>query len=723
MDFGNINYGMPVPDSGFGAVEKGLKQGAQAVEGADQAVMAYTHGVLKNQSLQASTLLGKQLHAANTFIKTTPYVPREQVQKAFSGKAWDALPEELKKDVLTPPVNPDDPGIPMWKLAPHLFNQVAQESTDAAAEIITAPGWQNEFRSHAEGEIQLFQGKMLEHQFESYKADSRLSEQNAFKEAVNAQRWDYANFIAGKMGFHSPAEREQFKGIVAMEREKSPLNDALLSQSPAEVSLALADMKAHPENYANIPRPEQRTYALQLQHHIRELATQDEAARKAAITQNGKLAWDQLLKAEQDGRPLNMGMAGRPGESLDPEGIKQRMEYIRRAQAGEHTVTNPAVQKALLDQWASKPEDFAKEDLTRYRLHLANTDYEYLIKGQKDLRIKGSEETRSSQIRAIQQAKTDVITSAFGLDPKDEKHLPRIHQLEFMVDEGVKAFRANNSGREPNYAEAVQIADASIGQKGGMFAKTGTQEMMKKPLPIAVGLIQKIHDEGRFPTPEAQADEIEKFDLAAPVITAAWARWAPNDHLTDAVQMDLYRQMTDPASRARLDAQLQAAGLKPSEAGRLQLLTTQLASPASRITAASTTQTEEFEREVEAMRAEQAAVTGAVEKAKAKADISGRYQPEIDNIVSRAAEIRAEVEDLDAKLTTMPEDSTVEHRVWKAKPAYQMLKAEREWRVKELGRQDKRLKKIQRIIAGESGSTVGSDLADTFLPGVFAGGG
>jgi chromosome segregation ATPase len=160
----------------------------------------------------------------------------------------------------------------------------------------------------------------------------------------------------------------------------------------------------------------------------------------------------------------------------------------------------------------------------------------------------------------------------------------------------------------------------------------------------------------------------------------------------------------------------------PSEAGRLQLLTTQQASPASRIEAASTTQSEEFEREATAMRAEQAAVTGAVERAKTTADTAQRYQPEIENIQARTAEIRAEVEDLTAKLNTMPEDKTVEHRVWKARPQYQMLKAEKEWREKELVRQDKRMREIQKTIRGEPVPGALRTVADTFFPGVFAGG-
>ena len=715
--FGEIPYGMPVPASGFGALEKGIQQTAQSVNDAEASVLAYQQGVLKNQAFQASTKLGRDLFETNQFIKMTPYLSREKIREGFQGQAWEDLPEDLKQEIDTTPENPDDPGIPMWKVAPHIFRKAARESTEQATALIKAPGWQNEFRTQAVGEVTAFEAKMLEHQFESFRQDSRLTEQEAFKNAVNAQRWDYAAFIASKMNFHSPAEREQFKGVVELEKARAPLNAALLSTSPAEVALTLSDMRSNPENYAAIPLKDKQLYAAQLMAHQRELATWDEQAKKKAVEQNGKLAWDNLLKAEQDGRPLTMSMAGRPGESLDPDGVRARMEYIRRKQKGEDIVTNPAVQKALFDQWASKPEDFAKEDLTRYRLHLSNGDYEYLLKGQKDLRMKGAEESKSSQVKAIQQAKTDVITSAYGLDPKDEKHLPRIHQLEFMVDQGIKAFRANNGGREPNYAEAVQIADAAIGQKGGWVSKTGTEEMMKKPLPIAVGLIQKITDEGRFPTPEAQADEIERFDVTAPVITAAWARWAPQDALTDATQMDIYRQMTDPASRARLDAQLQAAGLKPSEAGRLQLLTTQLASPASRIEAASKTQTEEFEREVEAMQAEQAAVTGAIEKAKDVATTTQRYQPEIDAIAERTAELRAEVEDLTAKLNTMPEDKTVEHRVWKAKPAYQVLKAEREWRVRELARQEKRLQKVRGIIAGGEVPGVGQNIADTFFPG------
>lgn len=721
-EFGNINYTLPVPDLGDAALRQAGQQAQRAVEGADQALMAYQHGVLKNQALQASTLLGKNLFTANEFIKTTPYLSREKVREGFQGKAWDALPEDLKKEVLTEPANADDPGIPMWKLAPHIYDKVAQESTDAAADLIKAPGWQNEFRTHAIGEVDLFRKKMMEHQFESFKADSRLTEQQAFKDAVNAQRWDYANFIAGKMSFHSPAEREQFKGIVAMEKEKAPLNAAILSQDPAEVVTALANMREHPETMANIPLHEQRVYAAQLQHHLTELGTQAEAARKKAVEQNGKLVWDQLLTAEQDGRPLTMEMAGRPGADLDPEGIKARMEYIRRAQAGEHTVTNPAVYKALLDQWASKPEDFAKEDLTRYINHLSPQDREYLQKGQKDLRMKGAEDSKSATLKAIQQAKTDVITSAFGLDPKDDKDLPRIHQLEFAIEEGVKAFRANNGGREPNYAEAVQIGDATVGQKGGMFSKTGTQQMMKQPLPIAVGLLQKIHDEGRFPTPEAQADEIERFEATSPIITTAWERWAPHDRLTDAVQMDVYRQFTDPSSRARLDAQLQAAGLKPSDAGRLQLLITQVASPASRIEAASKTQQEEFEREVEAMQAEQRAVAQAKQKAQAKATAQETYGGELRDLTQQEANLRGEIEDLDAKLSRTP-PVPYEHRVWKERPEYQLLNAERDWRVRELVRMQKRLRALGRAVEGEPMPGVMRNLADTFMPGVIAGGG
>ena len=695
--FGEINYGMPVPDSGMGALGQGLKQAAGAVAEVDQALTVYQQGVLKNQALQASTLLGKSLFQTNQFIKQTPYMPRDEVRKAFSGKAWEDLPSELREEVEAPVDNPDDPGIAMWKLAPHIFRKASEEATDAAAQMIKAPGWQNEFRTGAIGEVAAFQGKMMEHQFENFRQDSRLTEGNAFKEAVNAQRWDYANYIAGKMQFHSPAEREQLKGVVELEKARAPLNAAMLSTSPAEVSLALADLKAHPENYAGLPIKDQQIYATQLMAHQRELATWDEKARAAAVTQNGKLAWDQLLKAEQDGRPLHMGMAGRPGEALDPEGIKQRMEYIRRVQRGENITTNPAVQKALMDQWASKPEDFAKEDLTRYRLHLSNADYEYLLKGQKDLRIKGGEETKSSQIKAIQQAKTDVITSAFGLDPKDEKDLPRIHQLEFMVDQGVKAFRANNGGREPNYAEAVGIADAAIGGKGGWTSKTGTEAMMKKPLPGRGRAHPEDHRRGSLPHPggagrrDREVRPRRPGDRREVGALGSWRR--PHGRRADGRLPADDRPGQQGADRRA--PRRQRAERSPRQ-GRLQFIISQLASPASRITADTTSQTEAFEREAEAVRAD-AAVGGAAiakgkkiaqDRAEAIAEKAARDARDREMLPLRREELLAEVEEYRAQVAGATIPGATES------PRLVGRKADLKWREEELARIEKRLAEL-----------------------------
>ena len=597
MDFGNINYGMPVPDSGFGAVEKGLKQGAAAVEGAEQAALTYAHGVLRNQSLQAGILLNKALANTHDFINQTPYMDRVSVQKMFKGKAWDALPEDLKKDVLGPVDNPDDPGVPMWKLVPHIVNQVGEEATDAAAKMITAPGWQNEFRTAAIADVQRLRSQANNAQFDSFRADSKLAEIAYYKQAMQGQNFDGAAAHINTMRWHSPAEKDILRREVLVGREISPLRNASLSQDPVKVQEAIDSISSNPEKFANVPADQLDFMQNKLENHQVQLQRRAEHVQAQFEKAGREAAGKQVFAAFRDslatGNPISVSVVPDPDRSkgITVETSENLLNLVEKMNKRDQK-SNLAVRQDLITLRARDNVKFQNMNLLQNAKYLSPEDYYALEKMQMEDRMKSQDAGHSKELARMHSDKFDAIHEFTGNKLKPQT-IPadkaKFDSLEYALDQGIEAWQKNNGGKYPDRETIIGISNLTLGGKtGGWFegTRSGSENLSKENLYVQSAIIKDVKQSGRLGTPEIYAAKLKDWKAERKRLVEAWDVHAPGDAPTDQAMYDVYRALKDPATVDRLNLDLAIKyRVKPTESARLQLLIGPYASEAARLKA------------------------------------------------------------------------------------------------------------------------------------------
>ena len=614
-NFGQINYGMPVPDSGFGALEKGIKQTAQAVQGAEEAALVYQQGVLRNQALQASTLLAKQLSDANQFIKQTPYVDRTSAKKMFQGKAWEALPEELKQDILGPVANPDDPGIPMWKVAPHIVNQVGQEATDAAAKMITAPGWQNEFRTKADLDVQAFRAQALDHQFESFRTDSKLAEIAYFKQAIQSQSWDSANAAITQMRFHSPTEKDILRREVLVSRELSPLKSASYSSDPVKVQEAIDSIGSKPEAFANVPADQLDFMQNKLENHLVQLERRAEHAQlqreKAARQEAGAQVFAAYRESLVTGNPIPVSVVPDPdpARGITLETSENLLGLVTRMNARGDQKSNLAVRQDLITLRARDNLKFQNINLLQSAKYLSPEDYLALEKMQMEDRMKAKDAGHSKELARMHADKVDAINEFTGnklqpgTNPADKA---KMNSLEYALDQGIEAWQKNNNGQYPDRETILGIANITLGREtNGWFdaTRSGSEILTKEPLVIQAAIIKSVKESGRMGTPETYKAELNAWKDSQSGIRDAWETYAPGDTPSLQQMFEVHRALRDPASVEKLDLELGIHHrVRPTPSGRLQLLITRYASQEARLRAGDARAQAERDRQLEQLR-------------------------------------------------------------------------------------------------------------------------
>jgi hypothetical protein len=590
-DFGNINYNVDVPSAAQRWEQAGQKV-AGSMDAASSALMQFQQGVLKNEALKANTLLGNNLKQANLYIQTTPYVTREEVQKGFSGKAWEDLPEDLKKDVLGPVDNPDDPGIPMWKLAPHIFNRVAAESTDAAAKLISEPGWQNEFRTHASAEVGNFKGAMLQNQFEHYKADSRLNEQTAVNSAVDAQRWDYARAIVNHMTFHSPSEREALNRVIQIEEKVSPLKSAGYSSDPTKVQAAIDSIGTDPKLFEGVPQDKLDFYQNKLENHLVQLQRRAEHQQaqfeKAGRDAAGQQVFAAFRQSLASGEPIPLSVVPDPDRSkgITVETAENLLNLVEKMNKRDQK-SNLSVRQDLITLRARDNVTFQNKNLLQNAKYLSPEDYYALEKMQMEDRMKAQDAGHAKELARMHSDKTDAINEFTGnkLQPHTRpEDKAKMDSLEYALDQGIEAWQKKNPGKYPDRETIIGISNLSLGGKTGTFTRaSGSEALSKENLYVQSAIIKDVKQSGRMASPEVYKTELANWKAERKKLVEAWDVHAPGDKPSDQAMYDIYRALRDNAKTHRLDQQLSLQGITtPTDSARLQLLISPYASETAR---------------------------------------------------------------------------------------------------------------------------------------------
>lgn len=488
--------------------------------------------------------------------------------------------------------SPDDPGIPMWKVAPHIFNKAAQEATDSAAGLISEEGWQNEFRTQAMGDVAHFQKRMLESQFDNFKADSKLAEIAYYKETIQAGNWDGANAHINTMRFHSPTEKEILRREVLVTKELSPLKTAGFSQDPVKVQEAIDSISAKPGEFANVPADQLDFMQNKLETHLVQLERRAEhreiQRQKAAREQAGGQIFQAYRSSLATGAPIPMSLVPDPdpAKGITVETSENFLNLVGKMNKRDQT-SNLAVRQDLLTLRARDNVAFQNRNLLNDAKYLSPEDYLYLEKQQMEDRMKSGDAGHAKEIARMHSDKVDAIHEFTGnkLKPQSRpQDKAEMDSLEYAIDQGIEAWQRNNPGKYPDRETVLGIANLTLGKKTGTFTSaSGSEVLTKEPLVIQAAIIKDVKQSGRMGSPEVYAAELQNWKTERKKLVEAWDTNAPGDTPSEQAMFDVYRQLRSDAVRQRLDQQLILMGItNPTESARLQLLITPYASEKAR---------------------------------------------------------------------------------------------------------------------------------------------